>query len=190
MDNKFFNFIKPALNYIDSGEFFRKPFQWVYMLIAALNLLFPLYIMYRAINAGVFQHLPAKSIIGFILFWIILAAACWVGFQIWWDRRTKVLNTTSTEDHYVAIPVFTHFVQTLGEWLGSFIAIVGFSSGLLSLIFGEGGPMEMVPMPTGEGIQAMVMSPLVGFFIIVLAKFIAEFFKVFTSIEKNTKKVF
>ena len=82
MDNKFFNFIKPALNYIDSGEYFRKPFQWFYMLLAGLNLLYPLYVMYQVINAGMFQHLPTKMIIAFILFWLILCIACWVGFQI------------------------------------------------------------------------------------------------------------
>jgi hypothetical protein len=42
MKSKFFTFIQPYLSYIDSGDFFRKPFGWLYMIFAVGNLLTPL----------------------------------------------------------------------------------------------------------------------------------------------------
>ena len=38
MDNKFFTFIKPYLSYIDSGQFFRQPFSWLYMVMAIITM--------------------------------------------------------------------------------------------------------------------------------------------------------
>lgn len=35
MKEKFFGFIKPFLNYIDEGKIYRKPFSWLYLLMAA-----------------------------------------------------------------------------------------------------------------------------------------------------------
>ena len=48
MKNKFFTFLDPALALIDNGAFFRKPFRWLYTLLAVLNLLVPIAILVAA----------------------------------------------------------------------------------------------------------------------------------------------
>ena len=103
---------------------------WLYFLIAVINIVIPLHILYQAIENQIFQA-PAKFIIVFILVFITITFSCWIGFQIWWDRKDKIDIISSSQDDFVAIPVFSHFVQTLGEWLGTWVAIVGFVFSLL-----------------------------------------------------------
>ena len=75
MDNKFFNFFKPAFDYVDSGELFRKPFSWLYMAFAAVNAILPFYLLYVAIDSGIFKA-GAKFVIAILLvgflFWLLV----------------------------------------------------------------------------------------------------------------------
>lgn len=48
MENTFFAFIKPYLSVIDNGNFFRKPFSWLYIFFAVLSLIAPIYLIYNA----------------------------------------------------------------------------------------------------------------------------------------------
>jgi hypothetical protein len=191
MDNKFFTFIKPYLSFIDNGHFFRKPFVWLYTLLAAVNLIFPIYIFYKAVDNNIFEA-PVKSIIVFLIVWIIIAFASWVSFQLWWDRKQKVTTIYANGDDFVAIPVFSHFIQTMGEWLGTWIGIVGFSVALLgTLLLGddEGGLPRQIGAPFLEtGFVAIVKMPIYGFLIVVFARSIAEVLRALASIANNTKK--
>jgi len=193
MDNKFFNFFKPFFDYIDSGELFRKPYGWLYAVIAVLNLLFPLFVLYFAIAEKMFSYMPGKYIFVFILVWIILAAAGWFSFQLWWNRKPKVENLTKDSDEFVGIPVFSHLIQTAGEWLGSYIAIVGCLVSLIaSLILGaEAGALSQIPgvgFMLSASFAGIVLMPLYGFIIIGLSRFVAEQARALASIANNTKK--
>ncbi|MDR1369692.1 MAG: hypothetical protein LBJ72_06155 [Dysgonamonadaceae bacterium] len=191
MENKFFTFFKPYFDYIDDGSFFRKPYYWFYTIFAVLNLLFPLVILVSAIDNHVFSF-GGKVAFAFILVWIILALAAWVSFQLWWDRKSKVINVTSPGDDFVAIPVFAHLIQTFGEWLGTYIAIVGtLTSLLLWLILGAEGAelLQMLGVNfLGMAVSNIVVMPLFGLIIIGLFRFIAEQARALASIANNTKK--
>ena len=150
MDNKFFNFFKPFFNYIDNGNFFRKPYGWLYAIIAVLNMLFPFYVLYQAISNSVFKYLSGKYIVAFILVWIVLLVAAWLSFQLWWDRKSKVENLTKEGDDFVGVPVFSHLIQTAGEWLGSYVAIVGCLVSLIATIF-LGTEAELISQLIGLG---------------------------------------
>jgi hypothetical protein len=188
---KILNFIDPFLSYIDNGKLFRKPFRWLYFALAAINALLPFYILYAAIDKDVFGA-PAKFVFAFILIWIFVLAAAWVGFQIWWNRSEKVLETSVEGAEFPATPVIAHFIQTLGEWLGSFIAIVGFGFALVAWIF-LGDEAYFLSRAIGlefldAGILAMILFPIYGFLIIVVSRFIAESFRALAAIANNTKK--
>jgi hypothetical protein len=191
MDNKFFTFIKPYLSFIDKGDLYRKPFNWLYVLLAIINLLLPIYIFYQAVDNRIFDA-PARFAIVFILVWIILAFAGWVSFQLWWDRKSKVITTSTEGDEFIATPVFSHFIQTLGEWLGTWIAIVGFSVALLTTII-LGDESYTLLYHTGLGFirtgwLSIILNPIYGFLIIVITRFMAEQFRALSSIANNTKK--
>jgi hypothetical protein len=133
MENGFFTFIKPYLSYIDSGHFFRKPFSWLYGLIGIVNLLLPVYLIYRAYGIRILD-MPAKYIILFLLVLAIVAFAGWVSFQLWWERMSKIDKLSNEGDEFIATPVFSNFLQTFGEWMGTYIGIVGFGFALLSTL--------------------------------------------------------
>ncbi|MBP6290036.1 MAG: hypothetical protein KA407_00195 [Spirochaetes bacterium] len=191
MDNKFFTFIKPYLSYIDNGLLYRKPFSWLYTLIAIINLVLPIYFLYQAIENNIFDF-PAKFIILFLLIWIIIAFASWISFQLWWDRKSKVISISSEGDDFIVTPVFSHLIQTIGEWLGTWIGIVGFSVALLTTIMvgNEASPLlNLIGIPfVGTGFLFVILMPIYGFLIIVGTRFLAEQFRALTSIANNTKK--
>lgn len=191
MDNKFFSFIKPYLSFIDNGHLYRKPFSWLYILIAVANLIWPIYIFYEAASNRIFNS-PAKFIIVFIIVWLIIVFVSWVSFQLWWDRSSKVTSTSTEGDEFVATPVFSHLIQTFGEWLGTWIGIVGFSFALLAtIILGNDANYLYYQMGVPfleSGFVYIFLMPIYGFLIIVIARFIAEQFRALSSIANNTKK--
>jgi hypothetical protein len=191
MDNKFFTFIKPYLSYIDNGHLYRKPFSWIYALLAIINLVLPIYIFYQAVDNSIFDT-QAKFIIVFLLVWIIIAFASWISFQLWWDRKSKVISTSSEGDEFVATPVFSHLIQTIGEWLGTWIGIVGFSVALLTTII-LGDEASYLSYQIGipflkTGFLFVILMPIYGFLIIVATRFLAEQFRALSSIANNTRK--
>jgi hypothetical protein len=194
MENKFFTFIRPYLSYIDKGHLFRKPFSWLYTLIAIANLLAPFYIVYFGIKNRIFDT-QFKYTLTFILVWIIIAIAGWISFQLWWDRRTKITLSSEENAEFVATPVFSHFIQTLGEWLGTWIGLVGFSMAVLAtIILGDDSRYwsNSMGIPFGRyfGSSAIfiLLMPIYGFLIIVWTRFLAELFKALSAIANNTKK--
>ncbi len=191
MDNKFFTFIGPYLSFIDSGHLYRTPFSWLYILLAGLNLFLPFYIFFQAADNGIFDA-NAKFIIVFFLVWLSVAFASWISFQLWWDRKSKIISTSSEGDDFVATPVFSHLIQTIGEWLGTWIGIVGFSFALwTTIILGDEGYYLSTLLGLGfiqSGLAFIILQPIYGFLIIVSSKFLAEQFRALSSIANNTKK--
>ena len=191
MDNKFFTFIKPYLSFIDNGDLYRKPFSWLYALLAIINLIVPIYVFYQAVDNDIFDA-PAKFVIVFLLVWVIIAFSGWLSFQLWWDRKSKVISTSNVGDEFVATPVFSHLIQTIGEWLGTWIGIVGFSVALLTtLILGEEGYFLSEALGLGfmeTGFLFIILMPVYGFLIIVATRFLAEQFRALSSIANNTRK--
>lgn len=191
MDNNFFNFIKPYLSWIDSGLFFRRPFSWLYGLFAILNLVLPIYVFIKAIDNRIFDA-SGKFVFVFLVVLLIIVFACWVGFQLWWDRMGKVINTSVDGDDFVSTPVFSHFIQTLGEWVGTWIGIVGFGSALLaSIILGEDSYRlsNMLGLDfLTSGFIGVLLMPILGFLIVVITRFFAEQFRALSSIANNTRR--
>lgn len=190
MENKFFNFFQPYFDFIDSGKFFRTPFKYLYMLLAVVNLLFPLYVLYEALDNKIFDA-PGKILFAFFLLWLILLVAGWLSFQLWWNRKDKVEQVSAPADDFVAIPVYSHFIQTFGEYIGSWIACVGTIFGIITVLF-EGSDslrslLSIFPLGKG-GVETIVESLVTGFVIIVGFRVVAELLRGIVSIANNTKR--
>ncbi len=185
----FLSFIKPYLSIIDNGVLFRKPFSWFYATIAILNLLWPLYILLISFSNSSLMN----NFFLFFLVWLFIAFAGWVSFQIWWNRMLKI-EASKEDDEFVVIPIFSHFIQTSGEWFGTWISIVGFGVSLLMAIFLSGENSVSFLKETNLsfigsfGIAGIIMFPVLGYFIILLTRFLAEQFKALAAIANNTKK--
>ncbi len=191
MNNVFFTFFKPALAFVDDGSFFRRPISWLYYVLAILNLILPIYILVTSIDNNVFD-MSGGAIVTFILVWLVLVFTCWLGFQLWWDRSSKVSKVTKSDEDYIATPVFSHFIQTAGEWLGLFYALVGFAFALFAtIIIGDNANMLSMRMDLGfldAGIEHIILKPVYGFLLVVVFRVIAEIFRALTAIANNTKR--
>jgi hypothetical protein len=183
--NPFFDFSKPYLDIIGK----EKIFSFVYYVMAVLNLLLPVVIMVAVIYSG----FPSGKLgVAFGFSWLVVTFACWISFQLWWDRRTKISDTADTQ--FVATVAFSSILQTVGEWVGTFIGIVGAGVGLVAtVLLGSHSAIifEMIGMDflSAMGPGVIIVGPVTGFFIIVIFRFLAEQLLVFASIANNTGKI-
>lgn len=193
LNTQFLLFLKPFLQTIDNGSFFRKVFGILYVLIAVLNVLLPIYLLFKMIDAGLFKS-EGKVVISMLIIWFVIALLGWFGFQLWWDRRQKVNQVTYSGAEFVATPVVAHFIQTIGEYYGIVTAVLGFVMGVVSLLFGNAyaNNYEMddvfydLPYFYEAGWLMIFTGPVVGFLIIVFFRFIAETIKALSAIANNT----
>ena len=198
MTDKLLHFIEPYLSYIDSGKLYRKPFSWLYILCAVFNAILPFYVLYKVIDSGIFKYAEgggaAKLFFAFALIWLVLCVACWFGFQIWWNRKDKVLLTSDEGSEFPATPVISHFIQTFGEWLGTYIAVIGFGVSFFGTLFLGSDAYQLsramdLPFNSGfTGFGGVVLFPIMGFAIIVVFRYFAELCRCLASIANNTKK--
>jgi hypothetical protein len=180
-------FAAPFFNMIDSGALYRRPFVILYMILAFLNLLSILGVLAVMFKGGV-----AGILIGlFTMFGL------WIGFQLWWNRREKINSFVSAGSEFVALPVFSHFFQTCGEWFGTMMAIVGTGSSIVATLFGAGGggglgagPMDLFMM-MGGGTPAVgiIASPVAGFLILIVTRAVAEQIRALVAVANNTKNI-
>jgi hypothetical protein len=192
MESKFFTFFAPYFNFIDSGKFFREPFKYLYMLIAGANIFYPLYILYWALDENILDA-PGKVLFLFILLWAVIAVAGLLSFQLWWNRKDKVIINAGAD--FTSTPAFAHFIQTAGEYLGSWCAVVGVLFGLITLVFEEAsvlgkyllaGPFSELPI--GVGMNGILYSVIYGFVYIVFFRVLAEILNGIITIANNSKK--
>ena len=193
MNNKLFAFFEPVWRFIDNGSFFREPFRWLYMAIAVLNLLFPLIVIFGAIGSGVFEYMSGGAIFAFVLVFILLIALGIMSIVLWMDRQKKLKVQLREENEFVAIPMVSHFIQTLGEWFGFYIGIFGCLSSLLFMLFGGDEMLNRVIganlLPWGTGVVMLIIYPIMGFLIVVSARLLAELYRALASIANNTKRI-
>ena len=186
---KFLYFINPYLLYIDEGKIFRQPMKYIYGMFAIISLLIPVLILISGIRNRVFS-VGFGAVVAIILIWLIIVIACWFGFQIWWNRLAKLESLYNEKDDFVATPIFSHFLQTAGEWLGTFIAIVGAGVSLIGGIFGNSDQIVYslgLPDFMASALWGIILLPLLGLLIIVTFRLLAEQLRALVSIANNTK---
>lgn len=187
MKNKFLTFLDPYLSYIDNGDFYRKSFSWLYTFFAVVNLISPFYFYYK-LDINIFE-LESEFILKFIFLWLIFLLLSWFSFMIWWNRKLKLEKIIKKEDDFFAIPFFSHFIQTFGEWIGTWIGILGF---FMPIILQENAgflyrTLNLDFLETSNIFGALLML-IYGFLIIIISRFISEYYRALCSIANNTKK--
>ena len=186
-ENKFFSFSKPYLDFIDKS----KIYSLIYYVMAVINLIIPFIVLYRVIDTGFFKYVEAKYIFAFVLSWLVIVFACWIGFQLWWNRRKKVVELGTSE--FSATMIFSEILQTFGEWLGTLIGIIGAGAGLLAYIF-LGNDINYLFYNLGMkklalGPAIIIAGPIIGFIIIIFFRFIAEQLRLFASLVNHTREI-
>jgi len=187
---KCLDFAKTYFDFIENGHNLKNPFKWLYGLIAVLNVLLPLFVLYGAITAGAFRMAFAWVLL-FLLIWVIIAALGVFGFVFWWDRKDKVAEySTKEKDEFIMTPVIAHLIKTLGEWIGTYVGVFGALISLIVFIFGGANILYAMGFGgfAGLGWIGIILFPIWGFLIIALSRFAAEQFRALAAIANNTKK--
>lgn len=179
-------FAAPYIDLIDSGALYRKPFKILYTVFAVLNLLAVLGVLGVMFRGGV----------GPIVAGLFTIFALWVGFQVWWNRREKVNSFVTSGSEFVALPVFSHLIQTIGEWAGTFVAIAGVGASLGGLIassgssgYGRSYGMDPMSMMGNVGAAGILIAPIVGFLILILTRAFAEQIRALARVADNTRNI-
>lgn len=185
MNNKLFTFLDPFLGYIDNGRFFREPFRWLYVIFAVLNILFPIALLIKVIDMGLFKYIDGKSIVAFLLIFIIICAGAWGSFLLWMNRKERLKEIIKKDNEFIAIPVVSHLTQTLGEWLGLYIGVIGTLCSLVITVFAANEIRYILPISG----TIFFLLPIYGFLIVVFARLLAELYRALAAIANNTKKI-
>ena len=182
----FLNWSKPFIDSIDNGDFFKKPASWLYSLNGISFLLIPLVIAFQAFDNYFFDAQGKYVLVGF-LFWIILTLICLVCFQIWINRKNKLLNLDGSRG-FVATKIMADIISTSGECYGVIVGVLGFFTVLFSLFTEINLMRELDFLPFGAGVMGIIAFPVAGYFIIIATKFLSEFISAIATIARNTAK--
>jgi len=188
--NKFTGFIKPVLDLIDNGVFYRKGFWLLYLLSAIASLLTPIVLLASAISSGFLGYMSFGVVLGLILAWLFVAFSYWLGFQVYWNRMKKIDTLFKEEDDFVAIPLLADYIKTSGEY----ICIVSVSSVPGLVLFGivaADAAGNILPIG-GTGITFVLTSifiGILGYVVLLVSKFLAESILALAAIANNTKNL-
>ena len=138
-----------------------------------------------------------RSVIGLALFCLLSILVGWINFMIFWNRKSTLNLIHKEDDEFTAIPVFAHFIQTIGESMGAYIGVMGFFTLLIALLckvcFGVFGLNSLFPMSVQNlseefqiGIPYLLVPLIAGFLVVILSKIVAEGIKAFAIIANNT----
>ena len=143
--------------------------------------------------------IKVKAIIALILFSVFSIFIGLVSFQIFWDRKSKMILTSKDNDEFTAIPAIAHYIQTIGESIGSYISLMGTFIISIAIVFEvcfgvyELGKLFIMDLENLSnnlivGIPYVILPVIAGFMTIVFFRVIAEGIKAIVVIANNTRK--
>ena len=172
--------LESVLNYIDSGNIFRKPFKWLYWIIGVLIALGILAAIVDMLDY--FKYSSAGGKVGFVLIMILMLASAVFSVFYWLRRAKDVENVVDVNARFVAIPVVAHIIRSLGEFWGICMAIFGTAIFIIATLFSV---RNLVP----DGIFVIIGCPIAGYFTLLFSRFISESIAVVTSIANDTRSL-
>lgn len=128
-----------------------------------------------------------NTILALILFSLMVLMLGALNFLLWWSRLVDLKILLKVQDKFVATPVASHFIQTLGESLGLTVCLWGFFTSLI--FFTCHLPIGQLGFNfTGMGIIGLFAPILVGFFILFVFRIVAELLKAVIVIANNSSE--
>lgn len=170
--------LERLLKYFDSGNVFCKPFKWLYWIISVLVPIFCISGITKILDG--FKYANGVFMFFLILCVLVLLAVAFFGFLYWFRRADDVEVSVDTKARFVALPPVSHFIRTLGEFVG----IVGASAGTLIALFINLG-LTIEGYGRGDSWLAVIVIPIVSYVVIVLTRFLSEMINATASIAND-----
>jgi len=182
--NKVVSFVKLALGYIDSGNFFRAPVKGFYVLLAVLSVLAPFYLLYLFFTE---VEVTVWKALVLLLCGVVVVAGGAVTALMWWYRKDQLATMVAEEDDFPVTPIMTHLMRTAGEASGFFVGIVLFLCALVLWVLG--GDLLRGVLPGFKGFVSLFLLPVIGFLIVLVTRFNAETLYALAATASNTKRI-
>lgn len=187
---------------IDSGTFFRKPWQWFYLLVFIVLVIYTVVGPLASFGAGCYGAYEAYGLKAYaqgvqglssgLLLGIAIGLTGLLGLSILWKRMDSLQGLTDEGNRFITMPLVAHIIRTAGEFAGAMVAVFGVLSFLAlwparQLV----GSMPMVDdvLVSIPGILhgSGLASPLVGFGIIFISRWLSEALQVVFSVANDTR---
>ncbi len=193
--------MKPLLQLISQGSFFRKVFSIFLKAIAVLVLLAGLVTFFKLWK--VIFSLPAAGVLGGILFQLLFAAAIYMVVHILLIRAEDINKLGDSE--FTIVPIIAIALKLFGELYASFVSLIAVGGGLLLWFAGYragfvlGEVLDFIPFSQyiagygGEtfvsGLLFIISGLIVAFFTLVFFYLLSELTIVTIDIARNTKVI-
>jgi len=188
-------FMKPLIDSVSQGSFFKKAFA-IFLVVLAVVIT----ISGFAAWAMIWKALAGKSvtaIIGIVIFQFLYIMALYMVVHAMLIRAGHI--SALPDDNYTVIPIVSIFLKLCGEAYASFAAVISLSGGILIWFIGGDAfhfirKVSLFKHGFGEGTDFLgglvfiIGGWLVAFFVLVIFYFLSEAVVVMTDIAKNTKK--
>lgn len=194
------------LSQIDCGKFFIVPMRWLYILLAWINFLAPLallYYYYQLIDSGILRFVDGwpkmMGILFCVVFFILVLALAYGNYLFWQNRCAKLDKVVSEGEEMVAIPLISDLVKSLGEIGGINMAVVGPSFVILVYLFAVLTGVDALGWVSGDKYVEIVfkgllivalyvvVSIVIGFLIVLLTRFLAEQIRLLVRISNDVR---
>ena len=195
------------LSLIDSGRFFIHPMRWLYIVFACLSFVPALPILYYMYDAGIDDILRRtegwvkfSGYLFCLIFAIFVIVTAILMFYYWMNRSHKVAHIVNEGDQIVAMPVWAHFVQSVFESSGVYIAIIPPLGATLFYLWGvitgfkyiephaEAGDIIKILLIGLLGLAIFVfVCLLLSYIIILIAHYIGESIRVRAQIANDVR---
>ena len=135
-------------------------------------MIFPLYLLLKAYDSGFLSSHTEGKLLALALMLIFLAVPiCWVSGSIWWYRSRELSTITKGNSYFVTTPIFAHLLRTCGEAYGMLFCVLGCVVNVFLSIF----DVDLFLFRFIDyGTKGVIMCPLVGYFIIIITRFLSE----------------
>lgn len=187
-------FIKPLLQIISEGKFFRKTVA-VALRVLAITVAFAGLVGWIVKWQFVFS-LPVTGIIGGIIFQLLMVVAAYMVIHIILIRAGNIERLPESE--YMVIPIVALCIKLLGEIYASFLGITAVAGGLYIWMTGRNSGKDLLGVlaplvpAAGDlsfigGVKFILSGATMVFITLLVSYFLSEVVIVMVDIARNTR---
>lgn len=187
-------FMKPVLQFISEGKFFRKTVA-VALRALAIAIAFASLVGWIVKWKFVFS-LPVAGIIGGIIFQLMMVVAVYMVVHVTLIRSNNIERLPEAE--YTVIPIVSLCLKLFGEIYASFLVVTGVAGGLYIWMTGRNAGRDMlgiiaplVPAISDltfiGGVKYILTGATMAFLVLLFSYFFSEAVIVMVDIARNTR---
>ncbi len=187
-------FMKPVLQFISEGKFFRKSVA-IALRVLAIAIAFASLVGWIVKWKFVFS-LPVNGIIGGIIFQMLMIVAVYMVVHVMLIRAHNIERLPEAE--YMVIPIVSVCLKLIGEMYASFLAVTAVAGGLYIWMTGRNAGEDLLGITATlapafhdltflGGVKYILTGATTGFVTLLFTYFLSEAVIVMVDIARNTR---